>query len=146
VAETGTRTDPVLAFRFEVTLDGLPAGGFSECSGLSVETEVQDYAEGGLNTHLHKRPGRTRQTNLTLRRGIVDRRLWDWYLDLLEGRVERRNGSVIVRDPSGGEVEIEWQFRRAFPCKWQGPDLSAAQSAVAVEMLELCHEGLERRT
>lgn len=143
MAETGSRTDPFLAFRFEVRLDDLAVGGFSECSGLALETEVQDYPEGGLNGTLHRFPGRTRQTNLVLKRGIVDRVLWDWYFRLTQGTVELRNGSVAVLDPSGGEVVAEWQFRGAFPCKWQGPDLNAAQSSVAVETLEICHQGLE---
>ncbi len=145
MAETGTRNDPFLAFRFEIKLDDLSVGGFSECSGLQLETEVQDYTEGGLNTHVHKFPTRTKQTNLTLKRGLVDRELWDWYWDLTQGQVRFRNGSVIVRDPSGEQVMMEWQFRQAFPCKWQGPELNATQSNVAVETLELCHQGLERQ-
>jgi len=59
--------------------------------------------------------------------------------------VRRRNGTILVRDPSGGQVVMEWQFRRAFPAKWTGPDLSAGQNNVAMETLELAHEGLERR-
>lgn len=144
MAATGTRTDPFVAFRFEVRLDDLSVAGFSDCSGLALETEVQDYAEGGLNTHLLKFPTRTKQTNLVLKRGIVDREMWDWYWDITQGIVKLRSGSVAVRDPSGGEVVVEWQFRDAFPCKWTGPELNAAQSTVAVETLELCHRGLER--
>jgi phage tail-like protein len=145
MAETGARNDPFLAFRFEVKLDDLSVGGFSECAGLQLETEVQDYAEGGLNTHVRKFPGRTKQTNITLKRGVVDRELWDWCYDLSQGQVRFRNGSILVRDPSGGQVVMEWQFRQAFPCKWLGPELNATQSNVAVETLELCHQGLERR-
>jgi phage tail-like protein len=140
--ETGSRTDPFLAFRFEVRLDDLAAGGFSECSGLALETEVHDYFEGGLNGTVLRFPTRTRQSNLVLKRGIVDRVLWDWYFRLTQGIVELRNGSVAVLDPAGGEVVAEWHFLLAFPSKWQGPDLNAGQSNVAVETLELCHQGL----
>jgi phage tail-like protein len=143
--ETGSRNDPFVAFRFEIILDDLTVGGFSECSGLQLETEVQDYPEGGLNTFIRKFPTRTKQSNLTLKRGIVDRKLWDWYFDLTQGKVKFRNGTIGVRDPSGKDVVMEWQFRQAFPCKWQGPEFNAAQSNVAVETLELCHQGLERR-
>ena len=52
--ETGTREDPIPAFRFTVTFDNLPPGGFSDCTGLQTETEVQEYREGGLNTHTWK--------------------------------------------------------------------------------------------
>jgi phage tail-like protein len=142
---TGSRQDPALAFRFEVSIDERPLGGFSECSGLQLETEVQDYAEGGQNDVLLKFPTRTKQTNITLKRGIVDRQLWDWHHDLTQGRVQLRSGSILVRDPAGEQVLMEWQFQRAFPCKWVGPELNAGQSNVAVETLELCHQGLDRR-
>jgi phage tail-like protein len=84
--------------------------------------------------------------NLTFKRGIVDRQLWDWYHDLTQGKVRLRSGSILVRDPAGEQVVMEWQFQRAFPCKWIGPELDAQQSKVAVETLELCHQGLDRRT
>ena len=144
MATSGARNDPFLAFRFEVTLDELSVAGFSDCTGLQLETEVQDYSEGGLNTHLLKFPTRTKQANIVLKRGIVDREMWDWYWQLTQGLVWLRSGTVAVRDPSGGQVVIEWQFRDAFPCKWHGPELNAAQNSVAVETLELCHRGLER--
>src|SRR6266699_7321363 len=140
------RKDPFVAFRFEVRLDDLAVAGFSECSGLQMETEVQDYSEGGLNTNLLKFPTRTTQSNLVLKRGIVDQVMWSWYRDLTQGVIKRRNGAVIVRDPSGGTVVMEWQFRDAFPSKWTGPELNATQNNVAVETLELVHSGLERTT
>lgn len=143
--ETGARTDPFFAFRFEIKLDGEVSGGFSECSGLQLETEVQDYAEGGLNTHLHKFPTRTKQSNITLKRGIVDSRLWDWYYNMTQGQIEFRNGSIAVYSASNDEMVMEWQFQLAFPSKWQGPDLNASQSNVAVETLEITHQGLERQ-
>lgn len=138
------RIDPFFAFRFEVELDDFSVSGFSECSGLQLETEVADYAEGGLNTFVHKFPGRTKQANLQLKRGITDRKVWDWYYDVTQGTLKFRNGSVRVLDAAGGTPVAEWQFHNAFPCKWIGPSLSAAQSSVAVEVLELCHQGLQR--
>ena len=144
--ETAARSDPFPAFRFEVRLDDIPVAAFSECSGIQLETEVQDYAEGGLNDHVHKFPTRTKQSNLVLKRGMVDRVMWDWYWQLYhDGVVKKRNGSIVVRDASGQTVLLEWYFYRAFPCKWQGPELSAMQNNIAVETLELCHQGLERR-
>jgi phage tail-like protein len=145
VASTGTRTDPFLVFRFEVLIGGLSVGGFSECSGLQLETDVQDYLEGGVNGFVRKLPTRTKQANLRLRRGIVDRTLWDWYYDLTQGVVRRRSGSVVVHDPSGGQDVAEWRFVEAFPSKWLGPELNATQNQVAVETVELCHEGLVRQ-
>ena len=127
-------------------MDTFPASGFSECSGLQLETEVQDYAEGGLNTFTLKFPGRTKQTNLQFKRGIVDRKLWDWYFDLTQGKVVLRNGSIRIMDQPGSKAVMEFQFRNAFPCKWVGPGLNAMQSSIAVETLEICHQGLNRTT
>ena len=146
MAQSGDRDDPIPAFRFTVTLDDLPVAGFSECSGLQLETEIQEYAEGGMNTVMRKFPGRVKQTNITLKRGIVDRKIWDWFYDLSQGKVTLRNGTIEVRDPSGKDIKMKWSFDRAFPAKWVGPELNAVQNNVAVETLELCHEGLKRLT
>jgi len=94
VATEGTRQDPFLAFRFEVSLAGLPAGGFSDCSGLASETEIQEFPEGGRNDTVHKLIVRSKQPNLVLKRGIVDRLLWDWYFDLTQGLVVTRHGTA----------------------------------------------------
>jgi phage tail-like protein len=145
VPSTGERVDPFLAFRFAVRFEGgVPVGGFSECTGLSLETQVQDHPEGGLNTHLRKFPTRTVQPNVVLKRGVVDKSVWDWYWALVQGDVRRVNVAVVVFEPDGDGTVMEFTLRDAFPCKWTGPDLNAAQSSVATEMLELCHEGLIR--
>jgi phage tail-like protein len=146
VANDSSRKDPFLAFRFGVSLAGLPAGGFSDCSGLASETEIQDFPEGGRNDTVHKLIVRSKQVNLVLKRGIVDRLLWDWYFDLTQGLVVTRHGTLTIRSPDGGSAVAEWEFSDAFPVKWTGPELNAAQSAVAVETLELAHSGLRRRT
>lgn len=143
MAELARRADVFVAFRFEVRVDDRPLGGFTECGGLQLEIEVQDYPEGGLNTQLHKLPVRTKQSNIRLKRGIANRALWDWYAELAGGTVARCNGSILVHDPSGENVVAEWQFRRAYPVKWVGPELNATQNQVAVETIELAHEGLE---
>jgi phage tail-like protein len=145
MAETGRRPDPLRGFRFEVLLPGLATGGFSECSGVSIQTDVKEYPEGGLNTHLQIFPGRASQSRLVLKRGIVDRALHDWFRDIVAGVIVRRSGSIVVLDEQGARPVAEWQFRDAFPVKWAGPDLNASQSSVAVESVELVHLGLERR-
>src|SRR5205823_2417668 len=134
--------DPFVAFAFELRFDEESYGGFSECSGLNLETQVQEHQEGGRNDAVLKFPTRTTQANVVLKRGIVDRKLWDWYFRLTQGRIEPHNVSVRVLDPAGGGVLMELRLLAAFPCKWSGPELNAAQSNVAVETLELCHQGL----
>jgi phage tail-like protein len=145
MAELGKPRYPFAAFRFEIRLNELVVAGFSECGGLELRTEFQEFAEGGMNTFVHKLPGRTTQSDLRLRRGVADRVLWDWYAELVKGTVRRRDGAILVRSIDGAEVVAEWQFRRALPVKWVGPELDAAQSRIAVETIELAHEGLDRR-
>jgi phage tail-like protein len=144
VAELAVRVDPFGAFCFEVRVDQITLGGFSECGGLQREVEVQDYPEGGLNAYLHKLPVRVKQNPITLKRGIADRTLWDWHDELANGIVRRRNGAVVLRDPSGDGVVAEWRFERAYPVKWVGPTLNATQNQVAVEQVDLVYEGLTR--
>jgi phage tail-like protein len=143
--QSDARDDPFLAFRYVISFGPLRAG-FSECTGLQVELEVKDYMEGGMNSYVHKFPGRSKQGNLTLKRGIVDTALWDWYYDLMQGRVIFRDGSISVKDPSGGQTVMAWQLTRAFPIKWVGPDLNADQNNIAVETLELAFHDLKRET
>ena len=139
------RDDPMLGFNFLVLLEGVIRAGFSQVSGLQLETAVQDYAEGGLNRHVHRFPTRTTQSNITLKRGIVDRDLWKWYYDLTLGDVQFREGSIVVMDDNGFVPVMVLHFHRAFPRKWVGPELNASQNSIAVETLEICHHGLLRQ-
>ena len=144
MAQSASRNDPYPAFNFQINFDDVSAGGFTECSGLQIETEVQDYPEGGQNSFIHRRPGRSTQSNITLKRGIVNRELWDWYLELVHGAVRFKRGTIVVRDATGTRDVMVWHLRNAFPRKWVGPELNASQSQVAVETLELAHQGFDR--
>ena len=110
-----------------------------------METEVQDYPEGGLNTHTWKFASRTKQSVLVLKRGIVNKVLWDWYHDITIGKMKLRNATIIVFDHDGTKQVMEYQVLQAFPTKWVGSELSASQSNLAVETVEFAHQGLERR-
>jgi phage tail-like protein len=142
---TGERRDPFLGYNFAVEIEGLVAGGFSEVSGLQTEIEVQDYREGGVNEYIHKRAGPTRYpSNLILKKGMTDSRtLWNWYRDVAQGKVERKNVSVLLLDSTGQE-KVRWNFEKAYPVKWVGPDLKGAATEVAVETLELAHRGIAK--
>lgn len=142
---TGQRNDPFFAFRFAVQVDRKSIGGFSECSGLSIEHEVKEYMEGGQNGFVWKLPTRAKLSNITLKRGIVDTDLWDWYWEVVQGNVTLKTGAIIIRDPSGQKDVASWEFADAYPLKWQGPDLNATQNQVAIETLEFCHHGLKRK-
>lgn len=135
--------DPHLGLRFWIQIDGIEIAGFSECSGLSFETEIFEYAEGGSNNYTHKLPVRTKYSNLVLKRGMDHGQdLYRWYVSSLDGNIQRRNISIILYGPKGGDPVKQWDFRGAFPVKWVGPDFRTEAGAVAVETLEIAHDGL----
>lgn len=143
----GIRNDPYMAFNFLLEIEGLIVGGFSDVTGLQVETEVQDYREGGLNEYIHKLPGPARYPqNLTLKRGLTDiETLWSWHQDVVEGIIERKNGSLYLLDRQRLPV-MWWNFLDAYPVKWTGPEFRAGNAAVAVETVELVHQGIVKPT
>jgi phage tail-like protein len=152
---TGIRLDPFAAFNFLVALvessgtgpvtpsNFNAVAGFSECGGMEGVLTTEEYMEGGQNAYVHMFPTRMTYSNLTLRRGLViDRTLWNWHYDYVLGKGTRRDGLILLRDQQGLIVR-SWVFKRALPLKWVGPSLHAGESRVAVESLEIMHEGLE---
>jgi phage tail-like protein len=136
--------DPLLSFRFKVELGSTIEAGFSECSGLQVETEIEEVREGGLNDFVHKLPKGSKHVNLTLKHGLTDSdALWKWHQDVVKGKVERKTINVILLDFEGSE-KWRWGFDLAYPVKWVGPELKADGSAVAVETLEFAHHGFTK--
>jgi phage tail-like protein len=138
-----SRKDPLLRFNFAVEIDSLVAGGFQEVTGLQSELEVQDYREGGRNEYIHKFWGPVKySSNLVLKHGMTDvRGLFQWYWDVMHGIVERKNVSVILLDSAGHE-KFRWNFIKAYPVKWVGPEFRSTADEVAVEAVELVHRGL----
>jgi phage tail-like protein len=137
------RNDPYKAFNFLVEIDGVARAAFSEVSGLESETAVIEYRTGNDNA-IRKLPGLTKFGNITLRRGVTqDPELWNWRKSIVEGTPDRRNGSIILLDDQRNPV-VRWNFRNGWPCKWEGPALNAKANEVAIETLEIAHEGLER--
>jgi len=139
---TAERIDPQITCQFHVEIDGIAEAAFMECSGLEVETEVLDFEEGGVNDRVHKLPGRTKFTNVSLKKGVTDsNELWEWYLKVTQGKVERKNMSIVLCDAQKVEVK-RWNFERAYPIKWVGPGLKSEENAVAIEALDIVHEGM----
>src|SRR6266542_3716715 len=97
--ETGQKVDPFRNFNFLVELDGIAQASFTECSGLGATTEVIETREGGDNTTVRKLPGKTTYTDITLKWGLTDsKELWNWRRQIIEGTVQRKNGSIVVYD------------------------------------------------
>jgi phage tail-like protein len=117
--------------------------GFSECSGMDATIEVMDFKEGGLNSHVWKFPTRASHSNITLKHGAIylydD--LWSWHYDWVQGKGTRKDGLIVLKHNAGRPAKI-WKFKRGIPVKWSGPALNASQNNVAIESLEIAHEGL----
>ena len=140
---TGDRIDPFRAFNFKVYIDGKDVGGFSEVSGLSSDGDVVDYREGtDLELTTRKLPGLRKYNPITLKRGYTtDRYLWIWYASISAGKRERRDGTIALRNDEGKEV-MRWHFENAWINKIEGPTFKASGNEVAMESVELVHEGL----
>jgi phage tail-like protein len=149
---------PLPGYSFFVTLDPadaylppaqallvplMAAGAFQEVKGLGADLEVMAYPEGGVNDYVHQLPVRHSWTRLSLRRGVVrDMGLFRWYqAGLTQSLGARRDGAVMLVTP-GGTPAVAWVFRAGLAVKWSGPELSAIQSSVAVEGLEIAHQGI----
>jgi phage tail-like protein len=144
MAQTGQRVDPYGNFNFLVEIDGITRAAFHEVSGFDSTIDVIEHREGGENTTVRKLPGMTKHSNIVLKWGLADDTdLYNWHRDAVNGKVQRRNGSIVLLDRQGQE-RMRWNFVNAWPSKWDGPDLNAEGNDIAIETLELAHEGVTR--
>ena len=138
------RDNPYLNFNFTVDIGVGDELGFSEVEGLAGEIEVIEYREGAdkVNT-ARKLPGLAKYPNVMLKRGITGRTdLFEWWKSVRDGQVQRRNVTITLLDEQRQPV-LRWLLRNAWPVKLEGPTLNATGNEVAIETLELAHEGLE---
>ena len=144
MAQTGQRVDPYGNFNFLVEIDGITRAAFHEVSGFDSTIDVIEHREGGENTTVRKLPGMTKHSNIVLKWGLADDTdLYNWHRDAVNGKVQRRNGSIVLLDRQGQE-RMRWNFVNAWPSKWDGPDFNAEGNDIAIETLELAHEGVSR--
>jgi phage tail-like protein len=143
------RDDPYGVFNFEVIITGVSddgtavKGSFSEVSGLEVTIDPIEYRNGAEDITMRKIPGLKKFTPITLKRGLIgDLAFWNWVVEAMNGLVRRTEGSIVLLDENRQEV-MRWNFKRGWPSKWTGPGLNAKNNEIAMETLEICHEGLE---
>ena len=139
--------DPFASFNFLVESNGLIQAGFSECTGLNSETNVVEYREGKDDPTVRKLTGLSKFGNVMLKRGVgVGRQMFEWRRMVTEPtddpkREPRRNISILLFDEKRKE-QVRYNLKNAWPSKWTGPDFKAAANEVAIEQLEICHEGV----
>ena len=150
--------DPYGSFRFRLEIDSVQVAGFSECTGLQMETKLFEYKEGGRNDTTLKFPEHTSYGNLTLKRGITqaDDYLRKWQRDIATSqfkenprsestnRTNKKTVAILLLDEQDNDKVVRrWNLVAALPVKWVGPDFKASASEVAIETLEIAHEGIE---
>ena len=134
--------DPFASFNFLVESGGLLRAGFSECTGLNSETDPIDYREGKDDITVRKLPGLQKFGNITLKRGVaVGQDFFEWRKAVTDGNIDRRNISIILLDEQRNE-QVRYNLTNAWPAKWAGPELKAGANEIAVETIEIIHEGV----
>lgn len=133
------------AYNFKLdTRDGTE-GHFTECTGLGMRVTPIKYREGGNHQVVHSIPGRVDYAEVTLRYGLTSStNLWDWFMKIISGVVERRDVSIIMLDSQGSSEVMRWNLNGAWPCEWRGAPLDAIGHEVAIESLTLSFETLVR--
>ena len=136
------RVDPFRSFNFRVEISGITAASFRECSGLSTTADAVDYREGTDPNTIRKLTGLAKHTNVVLTRGITQNiELWGWYGNITNGIPDRRTVSIILMNEEHADV-LRWELAFAWISKLEGPTFNAAASEVAIERIEIVHEGL----
>lgn len=144
-AQTGVWVDPYSAYNFKVEIQGVTEGHFTECSGLGVKVPAISYREAGNSQVVHRLPGPVEYADITLRYGLTSsRQLWDWFMAVVQGNVERRNISIVLMANDGMTEVARWNLINAWVAEWRGTPLDAMGREAAIETMTLVFETLER--
>lgn len=134
---------PLPVFHFQVDWRGTRLA-FSEVSGLTYENQMIEYRDGLSPEYVTvKMPGMPKTANVTLKRGIIpaDNEFFEWVQSIKLNKVERRDITISLLNEEHDPV-VTWKIVNAFPVKVEGPGLKATGNEVAIESIELAHEGI----
>ena len=144
-AQPGNLVDPFRAYNFKLLINNVTEGHFTEVEGLGIRVETIAYREAGNNSVVRAIPGRVTYLPVTLRFGLTSStELWEWLMTAVEGKVSRRNVSIVMLDSSGSAETMRWNLVNASPQEWYGSPLNALSRELAVETLVLAHDGIQR--
>ena len=144
-AQPGTLVEPYRAYNFKLIVQGVTEGHFTECTGLGMKVEVIKYREGGTGQVVHCIPGRVEYADVSLKYGLTQsRELFDWFMTAVNGRVTRKNVSIVMLDSSGVTEVMRWDLFNAWPSEWRGSMLNALEHDMAIETVTLVFETLQR--
>ena len=137
--------DPVGNYNFRVDISGVEAGHFTECSSLSIDVEAIAYREGGFNQIVRRIPGRVEYGDVVLRYGLTQStELWEWMQTVVEGKLQRKDVSIIMLDTDGATEVMRWNLSSAWPSQWRGAPVDAMGREIAIESMTLVFESLSR--
>jgi phage tail-like protein len=143
-AQPGNWVDPMRAYNFKLLINNVTEGHFTEVAGLGVQVERIAYREGGNNSVVRAIPGRVTYAAVTLRYGLTaSQELWDWLMTAVEGRVSRRNVSVVMLDSSGSTEVLRWNLINAWPQEWFGAPLDAMSQELVAAALATAQAALD---
>lgn len=135
---------PLPKFYFTLETDDLKDGTFQEISGLDVEAQIIEYRHGNSpDFSTIKMPGIKKYGNVTLKKGVFkgDNKFWIWFNKIKLNTIERKPVTIKLLD-EGGNPTMVWTLKNAWPTKITGTDMKSDGNEVAVETLEIAHEGL----
>jgi len=141
MARIGPPIFAVPGFRYVVAIGGNPMAAFTECTLPSLELDVLEVKEGGLNTYVHQLPGPRKAAKVTLKNGVgLTKSLLPFYVMAMNGVVVRLEVTVTLMNPLFMPVLV-LHLRQAIPVRWTGPELKAGENTVAIQTFELaCDE------
>jgi phage tail-like protein len=141
------RVDPYRNFRFRVEIDGIIQAGFNEVTMPDSTTDPVEYREGTDNPNMRKLTGLTKGGNITLKWGTTTNlEFFNWRQLVIDGNVaeaRKKSMAVVLKDEMGKDA-ARWEFSNVWPTKYKPADMSAKANDVAIETLELVHEGMKR--
>ena len=135
---------PMPKFHFKVMWNDVQMS-FQEVSGLDAQSEEIKYRSGDSNVFsVVKMPGLIKYGNVTMKKGIFkgDNKFWDWFKNIKMNTIERTTVTISLLDEQDKETMV-WTLKNAWPTKVTGTDLKAEGNEVAIESIEIVHEGLE---
>jgi len=146
MAQDGERRDPYAGFNFRMEIDGIEVAGFKEISGLEMETQVIEYAEGDdVNTKMKMIPGRTKFSEVTCKRGIVEGiEMWEWCNSINDypREIERKAITINLLD-NEGEPQKTYTLFETWPKKYATGTLDAGSDDLAMEEVVFVFENME---
>lgn len=138
------RKDPLRNYRFRLEIDGIQQAGFSEVAGFDASIEPIEYREGTDPRHVRKLSGLVKYGNITLKWGTTDsKEIYEWHRAGIDGDILRKNIAIIAVDEAGND-KARWEISDAWPTKYTSPSFNAKGNEVAIETLEIVHEGMKR--